>query len=50
MYDENIVMARRVADAVAREGGRTYYVGGCVRCTASPSRRWKVFSTVWASG
>ena len=31
MYDENIVMARRVADAVAREGGRTYYVGGCVR-------------------
>lgn len=31
MYDKNIVMARRVADAVAREGGRTYYVGGCVR-------------------
>ena len=31
MDDRNIEMARRVAKAVAREGGRTYYVGGFVR-------------------
>jgi tRNA nucleotidyltransferase (CCA-adding enzyme) len=31
MTDRNIEMARRVAEAVRREGGRTYYVGGCVR-------------------
>ena len=31
MDDRNMEMARRVAEAVAREGGRTYYVGGLVR-------------------
>lgn len=31
MEDENILMARRVAAAVGEAGGRTYYVGGCVR-------------------
>ncbi len=31
MEDRNIGMARAVAEAVAREGGRTYYVGGFVR-------------------
>ena len=31
MDDRNMEMARRVAAAVAREGGRTYYVGGFVR-------------------
>ena len=31
MEDKNIEMARRVAEAVADEGGRTYYVGGFVR-------------------
>ena len=31
MQDKNIEMARRVAEAVAREGGRTCYVGGFVR-------------------
>ena len=31
MEDRNREMARRVAQAVAREGGRTYYVGGFVR-------------------
>ena len=29
--DKNVQMARRVAEAVADAGGRTYYVGGCVR-------------------
>ena len=29
--DKNVQMARRVAEAVANAGGRTYYVGGCVR-------------------
>ena len=31
MDDRNMEMARRVAEDVAREGGRTYYVGGFVR-------------------
>ena len=31
MEDKNIRMARAVAEAAAREGGRCYYVGGCVR-------------------
>ena len=31
MDDRNMEMARRVAEAAAREGGRTYYVGGFVR-------------------
>lgn len=31
MNDRNMVMARRVAEAVALEGGCTYYVGGFVR-------------------
>ena len=31
MDNRNMEMARRVAAAVAREGGRTYYVGGFVR-------------------
>lgn len=31
MDDRNMEMARRVAAAVASEGGRTYYVGGLVR-------------------
>lgn len=31
MGDKNIAMARKVAEAVDRAGGRTYYVGGCVR-------------------
>ena len=31
MEDKNILMARRVAEAVDRAGGRTYYVGGFVR-------------------
>ena len=31
MSDRNVAMARRVANAVAGAGGRTYYVGGCVR-------------------
>ncbi len=31
MDDRNMEMARRVAAAVAREGGRSYYVGGFVR-------------------
>lgn len=29
--DRNATMARRIAAAVAQAGGRTYYVGGCVR-------------------
>lgn len=29
--DRNAEMARRIAEAVARAGGRTYFVGGCVR-------------------
>ena len=29
--DMNIEMAQRIAQAVQRSGGRTYYVGGCVR-------------------
>ena len=29
--DRNAAMARRIAAAVAEAGGRTYYVGGCVR-------------------
>ena len=29
--DKNVQMARRIAEAVADAGGRTYYVGGCVR-------------------
>lgn len=31
MDDKNMGMARRVAEAAAREGGRVYYVGGYVR-------------------
>ena len=31
MEDKNIRMARTIAEAVASEGGRTYYVGGYVR-------------------
>ena len=31
MADRNMAMARRIAEAVAGAGGRTYYVGGCVR-------------------
>ena len=31
MADRNATMARRIAAAVAQAGGRTYYVGGCVR-------------------
>lgn len=31
MADRNRAMARRIAEAVAGAGGRTYYVGGCVR-------------------
>jgi len=31
MSDRNVSMARRIATAVAQAGGRTYYVGGCVR-------------------
>ena len=31
MLDRDMAMARRVAAAVAEAGGRTYYVGGCVR-------------------
>lgn len=31
MVNQDIEMARKVAEAVAREGGRTYYVGGYVR-------------------
>ena len=31
MGDRNAAMARRIAAAVAQAGGRTYYVGGCVR-------------------
>ena len=31
MGNRNVEMARRVAEAVAREGGHTYYVGGFVR-------------------
>ena len=31
MTDKNMEMARAVAEAVRREGGHTYYVGGCVR-------------------
>ena len=31
MEDKNIGMARRIAAAVREAGGRTYYVGGCVR-------------------
>ncbi|MBR4578701.1 MAG: HD domain-containing protein [Oscillospiraceae bacterium] len=31
MEDKNITMARAVAAAVQKAGGRTYYVGGCVR-------------------
>ena len=31
MEDKNMEMARAVAEAVAREGGSTYYVGGFVR-------------------
>jgi len=31
MPDRNAAMARRIAAAVAEAGGRTYYVGGCVR-------------------
>jgi len=31
MPDKNIQMARRVAEAVAEAGGRTFYVGGIVR-------------------
>ena len=31
MPDKNIQMARAVAEAVGREGGSTYYVGGFVR-------------------
>ena len=31
MSDKNIDMARRIALAVDRAGGRTFYVGGYVR-------------------
>ena len=31
MADKNIEMARKIAEAVHQEGGRTYYVGGYVR-------------------
>ena len=31
MTDKNMEMARAVAEAVRREGGHTYFVGGCVR-------------------
>ena len=31
MEDKNIEMARRIAQAVRSAGGRTFYVGGCVR-------------------
>ena len=31
MADRNMAMARRIAAEVAGAGGRTYYVGGCVR-------------------
>lgn len=29
--DKNLVMARKIAEAVAKEGGRTFFVGGLVR-------------------
>ena len=29
--DKNVVMARSIAEKVAEEGGRTFYVGGLVR-------------------
>lgn len=31
MEDRNIAMARRIAETVDAAGGRTYFVGGCVR-------------------
>lgn len=29
--DKNLIMARQIAEAVEKAGGRTYFVGGCVR-------------------
>lgn len=31
MEDKNVIMARKIAERVAAEGGRTFYVGGLVR-------------------
>lgn len=30
-YEEDLILAREIAEKVALKGGKTYYVGGCVR-------------------
>lgn len=63
MEDKNIIIARRVAEAVREASGRTFYVGGYVRdrllgrenkdidieVQAFRCRRWRPSWTAWVS-